>query len=145
MYLNKAKIKNKLKLFKKRKYQKLIFKDSIFRVKNKFFYYKKYITIYYLNKLFLPLKFYKFFFFKLRKISRRKKIKTYVNLNCNHFFSKKSKNSRMGKGTGKFLRFVFRSKSLKPLFIFYKMSIKRARKFIFFLNKKSKNNFFLFF
>ena len=145
MYLNKAKIKNKLKLFKKRKKQKLIFKDSIFFLKNKFRLYKKYITIYIKQKIFLNLKIYKFFFLKLRRISKKKRIKTYVNINCNHFFSKKSKNSRMGKGTGKFLKFIFRTKSLKPIFIFYKMSISRALKFIRFLNKKSSNNFFLFF
>ena len=46
------------------------------------------------------LKNYKFFILKLRKISKKKKFYSFVFLSCNHCFSKKTKNSRMGKGKG---------------------------------------------
>lgn len=92
----------------------------------------------------MELKFYRFFFLKLRKLSKKKKFFSFVFICCNHCFSKKSRNARMGKGKGKFLRYVCRKDSLKPLFIFSKLSINRVKQFTLFLNKKFKNNFFFF-
>lgn len=144
MYLNKIKIQKQMKMFKKRKKLKLECDTSIFKIKpNKRFSNWSYIFTRFLT--FLELKFYRFFFLKLRRLSRRKKFKSFVHVSCNHFFSKKSKNSRMGKGKGKFVRYVFRTKVLKPTFVFYKISHTRVIKFLKFLNKKSNNKFWQFF
>lgn len=143
LYLNKIKIQKKIKLFKKRKSNKITFnliKNNFCKKKN--FYLFRYV--YTKLCLFLELKFYRFFFLKLRRLSKRKKFKSFVFLCCNHIFSKKSKNSRMGKGKGKFVRFVFRSKVLKPIFIFKKISKYRVIKFVKYLNKKSEKKFFSF-
>jgi len=143
LYLNKRKFKNKIKRFKNRKTQKLIFDFSYNIIHNP---YNAMFNIHYLyikNKLFLNLKFYKIMLFKMRRVSRRKKLKAYININCNHNFSRKSKNSRMGKGKGKFRKFVFRVKTLKPLVVFFRTSIIRIKKLVFLLNKKTKGKFFI--
>ena len=75
---------------------------------------------------------------------KKKKAFGFVSIVNNHSFSIKSKNSRMGKGKGKHTRFVSRQKILKPVFSFRKLSFIRLIKFVKFLNKKSKNNFFIF-
>lgn len=144
MYLNKLKLQKQLKKFKNRKKQKLIFNDSIFSFNNKNRLYNNSICIYVKNLILIELKIYRFFFLKLRKLSKKKNFKLFVLISCNHCFSKKSKNSRMGKGKGKFLRYVFRYKLLNPLFIFYKISLNRVFKFLNFLNKKNLNLFFFF-
>lgn len=141
LYLNKIKLQKKLKLFKKRKKLKITFNiKNYFFMKKKLYYYSKYIFSRF--AMFLELKVYRFFFLKLRRLSKRKKFKSFVLLSCNHMFSKKSKNSRMGKGKGKYVRFVFRTKILKPIFIFRKLSKYRLISFVNFLNKKSENKFF---
>ena len=142
MYLNKLKLQKQLKKFKNRKKQKLIFNDSIFSLCSKYRLYNNSVCIYVKNLILIELKIYRFFFLKLRKLSKKKKFKLFVLISCNHCFSKKSKNSRMGKGKGKFLRYVFRYKLLRPIFIFYKISLNRVSKFLNFLNKKNLNLFF---
>lgn len=137
MYLNKLKFQKKIKKFKNRKKQKLVFSDSMFCVKGSNILSSLYF-IFFKNRLFVEMRLYRFFFLKLRKLSKRKKIKTFVLISCNHCFSKKSKNSRMGKGKGKFTRYAMRYVSLKPIFIFYKLSYQRALLFKSFLNKKSR-------
>lgn len=48
----------------------------------------------------------KLIFKKKKNVNKFKKIKVWVFLKANHPISKKSKNSRMGKGKGGFLRWV---------------------------------------
>ena len=137
MYLNK--IKNiKLSKFKNRSKSSTFFSKNKFSISNNVNLYK----IFCKNTLLLELKYYRFFFLKLRKISKKKKFYSFVFLSCNHCFSKKSKNSRMGKGKGKFIRYVCRKNLLKPIFIFNKISKIRFNKFLNYLNTKSYNLFF---
>lgn len=137
MYLNKLKLQKNLKKFKNRKLQNFVFDDNLFSILNNFYIFSNYTYVFIKNKLFIELKLYRYFFLKLRRLSKKKKFKTYVMLCCNHCFSKKSQNSRMGKGKGKFLRYVFRYKTLKPIFMFKLMSKSRITKFTNFLNKKN--------
>lgn len=144
MYLNKIKVQKQIKLFKKRKKQKVIYKDFIFSpaIKKST---PSWSYVFSRFLLFFELRFYKFFFLKLRRLSKKKKFKAYVHVSCNHFFSKKSKNSRMGKGKGKFVRYVYRTKVMLPNFVFYRISKNRVSSFVLFLNKKTKNKFWYFF
>lgn len=143
LYLNKIKIQKKIKLFKKRKFTSISFNlnQNNFLKKKNFFLFR---YVYSRFSMFLELKFYRFFFLRLRRLSKKRKFKSFVFLCCNHIFSKKSKNSRMGKGKGKFVRFVFRTKTLKPIFIFKKISKYRVASFVRYLNNKSENVFFSF-
>lgn len=145
MYLNKIKIQKSIKRFKCRREQKVTYNELMF-VLNKFNYMSiKKSYIFCRNILFMELRFYKFYFLKLRRLNKRKRVNVYINIVCNHNFSRKSKNSRMGHGKGKFARFVFRTKLMKPIIIFNKISFIRLTKFINYINGKSKNNFFCFF
>lgn len=144
MLLNKIKIQRQIKRFKNRKIQKVTFNINNFILNDAKFLRNNYSFIFNRFLLFIELKIFRFYFLKLRRFCSKKKLKSYVYICCNHNFSKKSKNSRMGKGKGKFLRFVFRSKIFKPIFIIYKISKIRIYKFILYLNKKSNNKFFYF-
>jgi len=145
MYLNKLKTQVKLVKFKKRFVPKLIFKENIFSLVFKKTFFTKFSYIFLSNSINIELFFYKFFIKKLRKLSRRKNFKSFIFLYCNHCFSKKSKNSRMGKGKGKFVRFICRKYFLQPVFVFSKISSIRIQKFTTFLNTKSRNKFFYFY
>lgn len=146
MYLNKIKLQNKIKRFKFRKQIKMAYNYNYFLYKtNLKFFYKFFCRIYTRFLMYLELKIYKIFFLKIRKIIRKKKLKAFVNICCNHNFSKKSKNSRMGKGKGKFCRFIYRTTSFKPIFTFFNVSSFRVLKLCKFLNKKSKNRYFIFY
>jgi hypothetical protein len=144
LYLNKIKMQKQIKRFKNRKQQKLSFNYNLFTSVLPFFSRNRYSYIFNRFLLFIELKLYRFYFLKLRRFCKKKKIKSYVYICCNHNFSRKSKNSRMGKGKGKFVRFVFRSKILKPIFILKGISKIRISKFIIFLNKKTNNKYFCF-
>jgi hypothetical protein len=141
LYLNKIKIQKNIKQFKHRSFNKNIFNKSYFSYKNIFIFKNKVSFVFNKFSLFLELKVYKFFIRKLRRLTKKRKFKSFVNICCNHCFSRKSKNSRMGKGKGKFVRFVYRSISLKPIFSFIKLSKTRLFKFTMYLNKKTKNKF----
>lgn len=145
MYLNKIKIQKKIKRFKKRRYQKVAFNQNNFLFGGNRSLSFRWSYIFNKLSMLIELKIYKFFIFKLRRITRRKKFKSFVNICCNHCFSRKSKNARMGKGKGKFSRYVYRSTTMKPIFSFFKLSKTRVCKFVNFLNNKSKNKFFFFF
>lgn len=141
MYLNKIKIQKHIKQFKNRRDTKTIFKKNIFLINNKEIFKNKISFIFLQLKTYLELKVYSFFIKKIRRLSKKRKFKSFVNICCNHCFSKKSKNARMGKGKGKFVRFVYRSIPLKPIFIFLKVSKIRIAKLTIYLNKKTKNKF----
>jgi len=145
VYLNKIKIQKTIKRFKNRKSQKVEYNENFFICSLLNIHTLHLAYVYCRNLLFMELRFYKLYFLKLRRINKRRLVKVYVYIMCNHNFSRKSKNSRMGKGKGKFVRFVFRSKIMKPIFIFNKISNYRLYKFIQYLNKKSKKKFFCFF
>ncbi len=130
--------------FKKRYRRNSVYTDTIFGLRKNNTKYNKFWYVFSSHSVYLELKFYRFFFLKLRKLSRRKKFLSLVFIYCNHCFSKKAKNARMGKGKGKFVRYVCRRRSLKPVFIFSKISIFRVHKFILFLNKKTTRKFFFF-
>jgi len=131
-------------LFKKRFKRSSCFSESIFRFLKKNNKYQKLWYVFSSHSVYLELKFYRFFFLKLRKLSRRKKFLSLVFIYCNHCFSKKARNARMGKGKGKFVRYVCKKRSLKPVFIFSKISILRVNSFVSFLNKKTSRKFFFF-
>ena len=131
-------------LFKKRFKRSSCLSESIFRFLKKNNKYQKLWYVFSSHSVYLELKFYRFFFLKLRKLSRRKKFLSLVFIYCNHCFSKKARNARMGKGKGKFVRYVCKKRSLKPVFIFSKISILRVNSFVSFLNKKTSRKFFFF-
>jgi hypothetical protein len=131
-------------LFKKRFKRVSVYDDKIFRFHSTNTKYNKFWYVFLSNSVYLELKFYRFFFLKLRKLSRRKKFLSLVFIYCNHCFSKKARNARMGKGKGKFVRYVCKKRSLKPIFIFTKISLCRVYRFISFLNKKTTRRFFFF-
>jgi len=74
---------------------------------------------------------------KLRKIFKKKKILIYITLRPNYILTKKQKNARMGKGSGKFSRFVYRPVQF-PLVFFFKnyISLNRVLLLIKSLNTK---------
>lgn len=144
VYLNKIKIQKKIKRFKKRRIVGVSYNKNNFNINSNKSRMASWSFVFSRLSMFLELKFYRFFIFKLRRMSRKRKFKSYVNMSCNHCFSKKSKNSRMGKGKGKFVRYVYRTVTLKPIFSFFKMSKIRVCKFVMFLNKKSLNKFWFF-
>lgn len=80
---------------------------------------------------------------KLRKRIRRNKFRGYVFFCKNHAWFKKTKNARMGKGKGKYVRHVYISRPLKPLLIVTRISLFRLMKFIRYLNNLG-NYFFVF-
>ena len=141
MYLNKIKIQKNIKRFKNRRMAKFIYDNKYFNFLNTKLVYNRVSYIFNRFSLFLELKIYKFFIKKLRRMSKRKHFKSFLNICCNHYFSRKSKNSRMGKGKGKFVRYVYRTISLKPVFTFIRISKKRLIKFTIYLNKKTKSKF----
>lgn len=139
LYLNK--IKNvSISKFKKRKNPRLFFKKKLFDCL-----FNKLNYIYCSKTMLIEMKYYRFFFLKLRKLSKKRGFLSFVFVRCNHCFSKKSKNARMGKGKGKFLRYVSSQKKLKPIFGFLGISFLRFKNFYLYINKKSKNFFFIFF
>jgi hypothetical protein len=144
LYLNKIKIQKKIKRFKKRRSLSCSYKSTMFNLHSNKTRLPTWSYVFSRLSMFIELKFYKFFIFKLRRLSRRKKFKSFVNICCNHCFSKKSKNSRMGKGKGKFVRYVYRSLPMKPIFSFYRMSKVRINKLVRLFNKKCLNNFWFF-
>ena len=145
MYLNKLNVQKTVTNFKKRYITTTRFVESQFvwlKSTNKF---NKYSYIFSKNQVHIELKVYKLFFLNLRRLSRKKNFFSFVLLFCNHTFSKKARNARMGKGKGKMARFVCKKKNLQPLFIFKFLSVLRIKKFVCLLKKKSNQNFFFFF
>lgn len=105
MYFNKINLKLKKPIFKKRHNLKL-----------KIFYKCKFKKIIFFKKTnFLELNFLKKKITKLLRLVKKKKIIVYINLKKNHLLTKKSKNSRMGKGKGKFMRYISRLKIGLPI------------------------------
>ena len=98
--LNNRKLKKPL--FKKRYLKKVNYK----KISN---------SLFFKNKVLVDLDFFKKILFRLKRIYKKKKIKLFINLNRNHIISKKPKNSRMGKGKGKFSRFVYKIVPYKPV------------------------------
>lgn len=139
MYFNKKKSQKKLVLQKNRFkpkikfYKKFMFKN--FFVKSAFLCVKQCV--------YLELKYLKILIKFFRKLSKKKKYKIYVNYCCNHAWFKKTKNSRMGKGKGKFVRYFYKSTNVKPLFIFKTVSRIRLKKFLF--NLRTMGNYFYIF
>jgi hypothetical protein len=113
--------------FKKRNFFKIkTFPDL--KSKESFIFFKKPCRFEIKKFLFLKKRFKKLF--KKSKYFYKKKIIVY--LNRNYPFSKKSKNSRMGKGKGKFKRWVLKFEKNHILFKIYGFKIE---KMIFFLKK----------
>jgi len=138
MYFNKRKTQIKLSIQKKRKLPKIyFFKKFSFlkRKKIKFFILSK-------NYLHIELKFYKVFVKKIRKIAKKKRAKAFLYLCCNDAWFKKSKNSRMGKGKGRYVRYVYRTKICKPVLALSRLSKYRVQKLVKIINN-IKNAFFL--
>lgn len=75
-------------------------------------------------------------FFKKNKIFKKKKVWIYLSKNCP--ISKKAKNSRMGKGKGKFLRYVLKFKPNHPLISFKGLPHNRCKAFF---NKLRHRNY----
>lgn len=133
MYLNKKKTQKKLVLQKNRKkiiktffFEKFLFLKSSQKNKSYFIFSK--------NTFFIELKVLKKIIKSLRKLIRKKKFKAYLYFCANYAWFKKSKNARMGRGKGRFNRFVFLTQSIKPLLIFQKISKNRVIKFKKMLN-----------
>ena len=59
------------------------------------------------NKTYIELTFFKRFLVSLRKLYKKKKVNIFLNLHRNHVITRKPKNARMGKGKGKFNRFIY--------------------------------------
>lgn len=136
MYFNKRKSQKKLILQKHR------FKPKIFFFE-KFMFREIGTRISYLcvkQSIYLELKYMRILIKFFRKMVKKKKYKVYVRYCCNHAWFRKSKNSRMGKGKGKFVRFFYKSTNVKPLFIFKRISIFRLKKFLF--NIRTMGNYF---
>jgi len=140
MYLNKRKSQKKLVLQKHRFKPKIFFTDKYMYLSQ----HKMYCFICIKQSIYLELKYFKFIIKKFRKLSKKKKFKVWVNFCCNHAWFKKSKNARMGKGKGKFVRFFFKATNCKPLIIFSRISKIRIIKFLKFL-KHSGNFYYGFF
>lgn len=91
---------NKHTYFKKRgsvNTQKIIVDSESNQINNK---HKQ--KIYLLKLVFVELKFLKKILVFLKRIVRRKNINIYISITINHLLTYKIKNSRMGKGKGKF-------------------------------------------
>lgn len=132
LYLNKRRSQAKLVLQKNKKKLKFGNFSRHFYLRRPEL--KKRFLIFPSNLFYLELRILKVLIVSLRKIIRRKKLKAFVFLCCNHAWFKKSKNARMGRGKGRFSRFVFVCTNLKPVFVFFKISKLRAVKFIERLN-----------
>jgi hypothetical protein len=91
----------------------------------------------------IELKIYSFFFFRFEGFLNQRRVFFKSRFICNDIYSKKSKNSRMGKGKGKMFRFTCRLLKFQPIFIFNKISKFRIKKFFILLNKKYNNKFFI--
>lgn len=136
MYYNKRKSQKKLVLQTRRLKPKIFFFEK-FMFLNRW---KKTSFLCVKQSIYLELKYLRVLIKFFRKLSKKKRYKIYVRYCCNHAWFKKAKNSRMGKGKGKFVRFFYRSTNLKPLFIFKKISKFRLQKFI--KNLKTMGNYF---
>ncbi len=84
----------------------------------------------------LEMKVYSRFLRVARKLAKRKRHRVACFFVCNHILSKKSKNSRMGRSKGKFLRMAFVSRVGKPIFIFRGVSAYRVLKVTKYLNRR---------
>jgi len=132
-------LQKKITNFKKRNFIKIKKINLFFFIKILLF--KQYTFYYY----------YYFYFkkylksnFKL-KYSKNFKIKLWIFFLSNFFISKKSKNSRMGKGKGCFYRHSTRLEKNFIILKFYKFNILRIKKLIYFWKKKFnlKLNFYI--
>lgn len=139
MYLNKRKSQKKLVLQKNR------FKPKIYNFRKYMFksFFGKYAFLCIKQSVYLELKYIKILIKFFRKLAKKKRYRLYVNYYCNHAWFKKTKNSRMGKGKGKFVRYYHKAKNIKPLFIFKYVSKFRLKKFLF--NLRTMGNYFYFF
>lgn len=117
------------KHFQKKKTQKN--RNRCFNINKKKLFIKN--TIFYKNILFLENKNFKRKFLNFKKKFFKKKYKIFLILNFNNNITKKSKNSRMGKGKGKIKNIFMLIKKLN-FFIFCKLP--KSRLYIF------KNFFF---
>lgn len=92
----------------------------------------------------IELYIYKIFIKKLRKLNKRKRFKTKIRFCSNRVYSKKSTNSRMGKGKGKMQRLFYSSSYLKPVAIFFKCSKIRSSRFFKILKNSHGKKFLMF-
>jgi hypothetical protein len=91
--------------------------------------------IYFYRILFIKLKFFKKFKRKIRKNFRRKRLFFYFFCKPNFLIQEKSKNSRMGKGKGLPVMWIYKPKVNKPFVILGNIHIIRAYKIMGFLKK----------
>lgn len=107
---------------KNKEIKKPMFKKRYIHFKN---YLKSKNSIFFKNINYVELNFFKLFLFRLKRVYKKKKIKMFINLNRNHLITKKPKNSRMGKGKGKFTRFIYKITPYKPVIILPNISVNR--------------------
>ena len=141
MYFNKRKSQRKLVLQKKRKATLTFFDPTRLMFLTSFFKHYKFIGA--TQTAYIELRFVRYIARKFRRRTRRRKYKGFIFFCCNHAWFKKSKNARMGKGKGRFVRYTYLSKPLKPIFILSQLSTFRVSKFIRYINNFGKY-FFLF-
>lgn len=141
VYLNRIKLRKKITKQKNRikstkDYDITRFFDNTTRVKK---------TCYIITKDVINLELYhmKLFIKKLRKLNKKKRFRTYIRFCANRVYSKKSTNSRMGKGKGKFVRFFYSCKRQKPLAILRRFSKVRSARFFKILKHSVGNNFMI--
>ena len=91
---------------------------------------------------YLKLHFYRLLFKFIRKKFKKRKIFFFISCNANRIFSKKQKNSRMGKGVGKRYKWVFFLSPHHPVFIVYNCSYSRLKWVKQFLWTHTKLNIF---
>ena len=114
-------------------------KRSIF--KKRFITFKHYSfknrSVFIKNRVLIELYILKRLLFRLKRIYKKKKITLFINLNKNHIISKKPKNSRMGKGKGKFTRYIYKLSLFTPILFFEKISNYRFKSLQNVLNFKN--------
>lgn len=105
----------------------ILLKSAIFkkrRIGSKKYSFKNY-SLYLKNTILVELYLIKKLLFRLKRVYKKKKISLFINLNKNHIISKKPKNSRMGKGKGRFVRYVYKIKLFTPIIRFNTISDSR--------------------
>jgi len=104
-------------------------------------------SIYYIypkTSFILPKNFMIFFKRYFKKFFKKKNIKCLFLFNINVTLSTKHKNSRMGKGVGRFKRHAVQIKKNSPFILLYNISEKRAHILTHFLSSRLGQKFFIF-
>ena len=99
--------------------------------------------IYFYRILFIKLKFFKKFKRKIRKNFKRKRLFFYFFCKPNFLIQEKSKNSRMGKGKGLPVVWIYKPNLNKPFAILGNINVSRAYGIMWFLKKYLNKYMFL--